>query len=277
MVTEIKKDDLMYIDKIYKTLGQDIKKYCREEIILLSKQNLNLNSDYSLNTIKRRLYFLNSILRKEGSTVVLHTKDFDYTRRSDYMITKSQVIEIVESLENAQDQALIYCIFKGIKGTGSKDILGLRIDQIDFEKKVIHLANRDIKIDNYFEEILISAMNQTRYASQYVSGLSEIKDFKFNMNSPYLIKTKPMKKNKMGMNPMTYDGFITKIGRIKEISDIYITPDLLLKSGYVNDLIEIYGSKARFKDVQNYIKRNGLRTNAQNLYKNYREMLKELN
>ena len=79
------------------------------------------------------------------------------------------------------------------------------------------------------------------------------------------------------MNPMTYDGFITKIGRVKEISDIYITPDLLLKSGYVNDLIEIYGSKARFKDVQNYIKRNSLRTNAQNLYKNYREMLKELN
>jgi integrase len=101
-------------------------------------------------------------------------------------ISREKKDEYVKSLVNENDQALIECIYRGIKGRADKEgsfeeIINLRKSDIHREEGYITLVKnngntRDVYVDDGFIELLLDTYKQDKYLENNGEEIIRLRD-----------------------------------------------------------------------------------------------------
>ncbi|MCC0707251.1 hypothetical protein [Clostridioides sp. ES-S-0190-01] len=119
-------------------------------------------------------------------------------------LTHNEVISVCSKLTNAQDKFIIYAAFCGLIGKDAEDIRGIKIKDIDLEKRLIKLKDTEFKLDKLLSDFTKETLEQKEY-KQYLEQDSNAAEFYlFNSNSEYLIKTKPDARYGNGLKEIGY-------------------------------------------------------------------------
>lgn len=176
-------------------------------------------------------------------------------------VTKEDLKNIISQLDNPIDKLLFVGLFKGLR---KEDIANLKISDIDFENKKIHIDNRTIEIDREFEKLLKETIEQRTY---YKMGDGDFfkPDYDFNMNSQYVYKVKPTKRNSNGLEPVTAIGVRKKMERMRAVLGEDVTTKDVIMSGAIEHLLSIspYWTVA---GIEKELKAAGYKLSAYNVY-----------
>lgn len=149
-------------------------------------------------------------------------------------ITRSQLFEIIPNMINYQDRIIPILLFEGIRGVKYKDIRLLKVEDIDFEKRIIHLENRDVSINDARSlDNLRFAINETEYLKEVIMHDGSLQERRYNLlyNSPYVIK-KITYKNDNPLEPISDFRLMNRIKNIFELTgDVYLTGKSVYMSG----------------------------------------------
>lgn len=163
-------------------------------------------------------------------------------------------------VENDVDKAILCLLRMGISGSQFKELVNLKVENIDIKNKLIHLDNRDVEIeDDYIINILENAIEQRTYyvLSHKDEGEGKITEYDFNMDCPYLLKQRPTVKNNGGMNPYKFGGISGKMFRIFQELGLDISAINLLQSYAADKIVErenLINKRMSTKDVKAYFK-----------------------
>lgn len=132
------------------------------------------------------------------------------------IITKKELEEIMNKLENGIDKFILAGFYYGLNGaSGYKEQLSnLRVDCVDFEKEVINLPDgRAVKMDKLLKQVTKEAINQKIYIRMGSQGRTN-EDYFLNSSSPYIIKSRPTKLNNDGCMPLREMGLRKRLQAI---------------------------------------------------------------
>ena len=157
---------------------------------------------------------------------------------------EKELQDICETLVNPQDKIILYGLFAGLRGTAYKELLELKVKDINFDKNYIQLKDRRIEIDNYFKSILEDAVDPLfggTYHKYYNpnSGATSNSSYALNMESEYVIKTKPYSKNNNGLNAMTNSGLQTRVEKLSNVINRPLVPIDIVRSGIMSRMNKI--------------------------------------
>ena len=151
-------------------------------------------------------------------------------------ITREDLLKGVDSLINAQDQAIIMLLFEGIMGKGYHSLSTVKTKDIDFENNTITVGDRVFSINKDSMDIFRAASRQDTYEKLGEGGSGDSR-YDFNMNSPYLIKGKPSKRNDNGLDYIKENGIKPRIVKlIKEMELENLTGLSIYHSGLLEKL-----------------------------------------
>ena len=179
-------------------------------------------------------------------------------------------VKEVNKLENYSDRAMILLIRNGIGAeVDAKDLIELKVKDIDFKHNKIY----DKKIDDYTMYNVKMAVNE----KEYVTMGNYEKIIIYNMNSPYLFKTRPTKNTFDGNLPLKVSGFRGRMQKIKEITNENITLTNLILSYVVDEVIkyqEKIGKELTQLELKEYLKEINFTKNAYDVKKMTRQIIK---
>jgi len=233
--------------KIYHKLIEVEKKYDKDIVDIDNKAIIEVLKKMSYQVIMQEIYMVNQIFEFLNSNKRVSINDFNEDMlkvNTNRFYTQSELQDICESLINPQDKILLYGLFAGLRGTAYKELLELKVKDINFEKRYIQLKDRKLKIDDYFTCILADAVDPVyggvyyKYYDENSSAKSN-SSYELNMNSEYVIKSKPYVKNNNGLNPMTNSGFQTRIEKLSNVLNRSLVPVDLVRSGIMAKMNEI--------------------------------------
>lgn len=231
----------------YRRLMQVEKEYEKDIIDIDNKIIAENVKKMSYQVIMQEMYMVNQIFEFLNSNRRIVRGDFDDEMlkvNTNRFYTQSELQDICEALTNPQDKILLYGLFAGLRGTAYKELLELKVKDINFEEDYIQLSDRRLKIDNYFKCILADAIDPV-YGGvyyKYYDPSSTPKSnsyYELNMESEYVIKTKPYSKNNNGLKPMTNSGFQSRIEKLSNILKRSIVPIDLVRSGIMAKMNEL--------------------------------------
>lgn len=129
------------------------------------------------------------------------------------IITKKELEEIMNKLENGIDKFIIAGFYYGLNGSSNykEQLLNLKADCVDFEKETINLPDgRIVKMDKLLKQVTKEAIEQNTYI---LMGNTEKtnEDYELNIKNPYIIKPKPTKLNNNGLMPLKESGIKFRI------------------------------------------------------------------
>lgn len=136
------------------------------------------------------------------------------------IITKKELEEIINKLENEIDKFIIVGFYYGLNGSSNykEQLLNLKADCVDFEKETINLPDgRVIKMDELLKRVTKEAIEQKIYIKMGNQGRTN-EDYLLNASSPYIIKSKPTKLNNNGLMPLKKAGIDYGILAISEFT-----------------------------------------------------------
>ena len=127
---------------------------------------------------------------------------------------------------NDQDKFVFYCLFEGIKGKDYLDICNMKMEDVDEHELVVHLADRDVKVNKRFVEIAKAANAQTTYET-----LSESNKEVPLLPGATIIKEKY---NSRGANisRQIYSTIVRNIDYISQLSEV-VTAKSIRDSGLI--------------------------------------------
>ena len=194
----------------------------------------------------------------------------------DKIITKSELKKQMRMLDNAVDRFLIVGLFYGLDGenNGGSQIAGIKKSNIDFENKKIILDNGCIfEMDEYLEKIIRDAINQSIYVKlgDDADARSSV-DYDFNMDSEYVIKSRPTKKTLLGLEPLAKDGLRQRVRTIGEFIGVSYTKTLMRKSRAYN-LLDEANKPWKIIEAEEFLKARNMGIRRNNLI----PMLNEIN
>ena len=152
-------------------------------------------------------------------------------------IKKSELYQKLNMLENAQDKFLILCIYNGLCGKAFKNLINMKIKDIDFEKQKIAINGGEIHMDSFFMKIAKEAVMQKEYIKKNCFSNQTNLSYMLNSNSVYILKSKPMKNNNNGLNPVTNNAINSRLATIKNVIDY--TPKNLETSRTIDFLLSM--------------------------------------
>ncbi len=240
----------------YRRLIKVEEKYNKNILDIDNKTIAENTKRLSYQAIMQEIYMINQIFEFMGSNKRINIGDFsdDMLKvNTNRFYTREELQDICESLVNPQDKILLYGLFAGLRGTAYKELLELKIKNINFEGNYIQLKDRRIEIDSYFKSILQDAIDPVYGGTYYKyynpsSGSKSNSSYSLNMDSEYVIKAKPYVKNNNGLNPMTNSGFQTRIEKLSNILNRSLVPIDLVRSGIM----------ARMNDLEKYWQENDM-------------------
>ncbi len=129
------------------------------------------------------------------------------------IITKKELEEIMNKLENGIDKFILAGFYYGLNGSSNykEQLLNLKVDCVDFEKEVINLPDgRVVKMDKLLKQVTKEAIEQKIYIKMGSQGRTN-EDYLLNTSSPYIIKPKPTKLNNNGILSLGVGGIKQRI------------------------------------------------------------------
>lgn len=109
----------------------------------------------------------NNINPVHGLTREWERKFIDSTAKRH--LSDVEMTDLVDSLNNAQDQALVQCIYEGILGQYFSEILSLRYSKINWNNNIVTVYDskdgkeRDVKVSDRCMKFIKNAYNQDMY------------------------------------------------------------------------------------------------------------------
>lgn len=183
---------------------------------------------------------------------------------------RTDVDSVIHELTNAQDKFIVMALFNGISGEDVCELRGLKVSDIDFKNNKIILPNREIHMDAEFAEITKEAILQKTYITRISDSVHASEDFEFNMDSEYVIKSKPTSRNNFGCNEMAYEAFRTRI----RILGLPFTPKDLIDSGLINKMLEMQ-PKYTVAEVEKTLAELGIKKSAYRIYNIINQLSKD--
>lgn len=154
----------------------------------------------------------------------LKVSDYEYLK-------KEELVNLCYELMNYQDKFILYAIFCGILGKNAEDLRCIKKNDLDFENNTIKLKDRIIRMDETLKRYAKGTFKQRNYA-QFLDEDSKNSTnlyYDFNMESEYLIKTKPSTTNDNGTNAMPYSTLVRRFSILnKAINKMYVTDEVKL-------------------------------------------------
>ncbi|MGM2837009.1 tyrosine-type recombinase/integrase, partial [Bacillus cereus group sp. Bce025] len=79
---------------------------------------------------------------------------------------RKAVMSIANDAENPQDGVILALIFDGVSNRNEfEELINLTEDDIDFDDKVIHLENREVKMSQNTATLVKNAIKEPKYQS----------------------------------------------------------------------------------------------------------------
>ena len=257
--------------KLNKYFGEGIENITKKDVDAFFLE-ISKNSTYT--TARGYISQLNNIFKTKGMDMILTLADYDIKERKDIkgIYTKEEVEVAIENLINPLDKFIVMAIYNGISGNRFTELLNLKKSDINFGKSTITVAGKTIYMDETFKKITMDALNQTEYA--YLTTDGEIKYYQLNTSSKYVVKSKPLKRNNNGLEPMGVEGFKTRFKNTVNSIGLETTTGALEKSGYIN---KMYSIKKDWKvdEVRELVLTEKMNVDGYNLfrlYKNFYEL-----
>ena len=180
---------------------------------------------------------------------------------------ESELIEVVKKrVKNPQDRFLLIATYYGVNIAKIEDITQIKVSDVDFENNVIHYAGTTMKMNKEFRKITKEAIDQTEYETIFIAG-TENDTYKLNMDSEYIIKTKPMKISDDGLHFLTYSGFRSRFISLKKKMNIEeLTINSLASSCVAEQMLDI---KKNWKslEIKEYFEKNKIKRSHYRFYK----------
>ena len=254
------------LEGVTKPVGVDVVDFIR-----MSKK-IPTTSYFGLYT---NITYINEVLKFLGrDDLVLTVSDFqeDIGNKTD-LFTKQEIIDICDTLANAQDKFIIYALFSGIRGNKYSDLVNLKVKDINFDTKEIKLPSGKIIImDEYLEDILRD-ITDAEFGKYYYklnrSGLYDINSFyKLNMDSEYVVKVKPTVTNGHGLGAFSFQGLQTRLKGISKVLGINLLGVNIYRSGVISRMNEIKEDWIQ-SEILTYLKDNNHNLTAYETQKAY--------
>lgn len=180
-------------------------------------------------------------------------------------ITRKELSEIANKLENYQDKFILFAIYHGITGFSElSELRELKVSDIDFKKKIIKVGNRVVEMDNEFCIIAKRAIEQKTYYIETFNNHTN-SEMKLNTDSVYVVRGKQMASNNWGTEAMKYSGLRSRFKLIREITGLTCSPSELETSGVVNRLLEVKKNWTS-REIDHYLANLNLRYSAFRIY-----------
>ncbi|MFR2314887.1 hypothetical protein [Terrisporobacter sp.] len=266
------KDQIRILERIYTTLQQyfgdkpikdlgeeELKKYCK----------LYWCNDVTVATARGYLLYVNEVLKNEGNPYKMHVEDFNCKIIRHGYITKKELDQCINDLENPQDQFIIYALFEGIMGDKFEELRFLKKNQVDLKKRTIDLGDRTIRMNVEFTEIIASALEQHEYYLINFRDGAKVTTYDLNEYSEFVLKSRKTKNTLDGLAPFGYEGLRARVKRINAFLGMEFTPDTLIKSGYAYKLYKKFDGNINSTKVDNFIKKNKLKVSLSNMMNIY--------
>lgn len=189
------------------------------------------------------------------------------------IITKKELEEIINKLENGIDKFIIAGFYYGLNGSSNykEQLLNLKADCVDFEKETINLPDgRVIKMDELLKRVTKEAIEQKIYIKMGNQGRTN-EDYILNSSSPYIIKSKPTKLNNNGLIPLKEIGLRQRILAISNYTGKKMTQSSLKVSG-VYELLKNENKYWSIPKATEFLKEHGMSIRKDNLLLILREL-----
>ena len=230
-----------------------------------------------------RISYLNKVLDFLGVDLKVHLYDFEKNRnmienKRDHYFYKQDIIDVCDMLINPQDKFIIYGLFSGIFGKNCSDLTLLKKSDVDLENKKINLPSGIVvDIDDYLEDILIDSLDD-RHGSIYYSYRETGLSYRLNMNSEYVLKSRPSVKNNKGLDHMTYNSIRVRLDLLRENLNKY---DLIARNIYRSGVLhklnqQVNGAKIKQKDMTEFLKANNYKLNPYETWLCYESMYRNV-
>ena len=206
-------------------------------------------------------------------------------------LTYNEYMQLLHNLENAQDKAAIVLAWNGILGVGLKDILNLKVSDVDFENNIINYRGVDREhhthiLKEWEVDILRDAIVQEKYTTIKLENVElranlteEEKEKKLENKetrvwgdifaTPYILrKVGKYEDINMSENPFTYAGLRTRFQAIKRMSlEDNISLKSIQDSGLAYRAIQDDQLNSTNIEIKEYIEKNKLYISPYNLKK----------
>ncbi|MCC0697226.1 zinc-ribbon domain-containing protein [Clostridioides sp. ES-S-0048-02] len=232
---------------------------------------------------------LNNIFKLLGYEVKFEAlKISQLENNADKYLTKDELNWICSDLMNWQDKFILYAIWNGILGNKGEDLREIKKSDLDFETNTLKLKNRVLIMDDTLSLYAKETLNQKYYAQFLDDDKKNTTNsmYAFNMDSNYLIKTKPEERNNFGTNIMAYptlvrrfnilNSWLNKLLMSSNI-DINLSMKTLYYSGFMHKMkvAEENGLKLTVKNVDDLKNELGYKLSANNIKIIYQEKYRE--
>lgn len=260
-------------------MEKKLNNYFDKEIKNITKEDadaffLEITKNSSYTTARGYISVLNNIFKNNGVGFNLTINDYEIKEKNQAkgICSKFEVEMAIENLINPIDKFIVLAIYNGISGNRFVELLTLKKSDINLEKSTITVAGKTIHMDEVFKKVTIDTLNQKEYA--YLTSDGVIKYYELNTKSKYVVKSKPMKRNNDGLEPLGVEGFKTRFKNIVASAGLETTTGTLEKSGYINRMHSIK-KDWKVEEVRELIRTEKMNVEGYNLlrlYKNFYEI-----
>lgn len=200
------------------------------------------------------------------------------------LFTKEEIIDICNTFANSQDRFIIYALWYGICGKQIIDLRSIKLTDIAQDDSYIIINGKKFICDTIMQKYV--RYTRLSYAYQKVNKDGNYSYYEFNMNNPYLLKTRCTTVNKNGMKIISACNIQQKLTKLSKYyneeygTNIMLSSRNLVKSGV---LYTLYEKECKEKiqwtlsKVEKFFKDSDINMNAVEIYRTYRELYHDKN
>lgn len=211
----------------------------------LNQENVNQFITRNINSVNRCSYYtfinrVNNLLTEyDREDLKVDSREREYQRkciREVVLLDRKDVIGICETFINYVDKFIVYGLFSGILGKEYSDLINIKVEDVSSDYKTIKLKDKTIECDVYMQYLLKNVIKEHNYDMNVRDTVYSICVYDYNMESPYLIKVKPTKRNRNGLNPITKVGIQIRLKKLTsqlhgtKYENVNLTGQILYKS-----------------------------------------------
>lgn len=267
---------------------KSVRNATKKELIGFCQSESTKIANRSYGAMRTRVDAVNNILKWLKLDIKLSMTDFntknilidDKTR----YFTKEEMQDICNLFINAQDKFIVYAIFCGIYGRGYKDILELKVSDVDLENRTITTpSGKVVFMDDYLLEVATDTIDPIFGKTYYKYMTDETQgtttgDYELNMSCKYVLKAKPYSKNNNGLDPMKVNGIQRRLIKLSEVSGFHLSGIDIYRSGIMDRMYQEEvknGVKWTCAELEKWLKKNDIKCQVFELYRLYKNKYKK--
>lgn len=169
---------------------KDIRELTSYDVDTFLKAEYTGKSETTVSNIISRIKILFSYFDNRAAVKHLSLHYFEeitQVKENEYL-TPEEVYNIIESLLNYQDKALVLLTYIGLYDNDFNTIRHLRKDQ--FKDGILYLDNKTIKLNSYCKHIIENTIKEEQMEKYIFQEGRKSNPYKLNNDTPYILKSK---------------------------------------------------------------------------------------